>query len=42
MMQREKLYNRFKFGVEGGVVSVPIAYGINRNCKKELRKQGKI
>jgi len=29
-----KLYNRFKFGVEGGVVSVPIAYGINKIAKR--------
>ena len=29
-----KLYNRFKFGVEGGVVSVPIAYGINKVAKR--------
>ena len=29
-----RLWNRFKFGVEGGVVSVPIAYGINRVAKR--------
>ena len=29
-----RLYNRFKFGAEGAIVSVPIAYGINRVAKR--------
>jgi hypothetical protein len=29
-----RLWNRFKFGTEGAVVSVPIAYGINKVAKK--------
>lgn len=29
-----KLWNRFKFGVEGAAISVPIAYGINRVAKR--------
>jgi len=29
-----RLWNRFKFGVEGAIVSVPIAYGINRVAKR--------
>ena len=35
-----KLYNRFKFGAEGAVVSVPIAYGINTIAKR-IADQGK-
>jgi len=29
-----RLWNRFKFGAEGAIVSVPIAYGINRVVKR--------
>ena len=29
-----KLYNRFKFGTEAAVVSVPIVYGINTVAKR--------
>ena len=35
-----KLYNRFKFGAEGAVISVPIAYGINTVAKR-VSKAGK-
>jgi hypothetical protein len=35
-----KLYNRFKFGAEGAIVSVPIAYGINTIAKR-IADQGR-
>ena len=36
-----RLYNRFKFGAEGAVVSVPIVYGLNR-VAKAITEQGKL
>ena len=35
-----RLWNRFKFGAEGAVVSIPIAYGINKVAQK-IAKQGR-
>ena len=35
-----KLYNRFKFGAEGALISVPIAYGTNLIAKR-IAKAGK-
>lgn len=35
-----KLYNRFKFGAEGALVSVPIAYGFNK-IGKRIAEAGK-
>jgi len=34
-----KLYNRFKFGAEGAVVSVPITYGINKVARRISRSR---
>ena len=31
---QRRLWNRFKFGLEGALVSVPIAYGVNRVAKR--------